>query len=164
MNCPGSVWLEKKRNKQMIYRLMGLLNFAFAGAFSTFLPLGGTLHLYRASSLLKGAVSIQLCNNHIQRSKMSATLTRDKVSDLTQSRSWNNHGWLPPSALKKSLCTAHSDFLNTFFFLPSYWMVLWTSCNTCKFDVESQSLWIRCCIRVTVNFCSTCECLPLSLC
>lgn len=36
MNCPRSVWLEKKCNKQVIYMLKGSLNLAHHGAFSTF--------------------------------------------------------------------------------------------------------------------------------
>lgn len=74
----------------MIYRLKSSLKFAPAGALSAFVPLGVTVHLYGASSELKGAVSVsyqpgeekfQGCSvatalqYHIQRSKMRATST-----------------------------------------------------------------------------------------
>lgn len=141
----------------------GALNFALAGACSTFLPLGGTLHPYRASSLLKGACVYTALQYHIQRSKTSATLTWDKGSDLTQSRSWNNHGCLPLSALKR-LFALHTLIFKIFFFSPVTGWSRELVAAQCTFDVESQSLWIRCYITVAVNFCSTCECLPLSLC
>lgn len=74
----------------MIYRLKGSLKFALAGALSTFVPLGVTVHLYRESSSPKGAVSVSqqpreekfqgwsiatALQYHIQRSKMRETLT-----------------------------------------------------------------------------------------
>lgn len=87
MSCPESFWLAKKSNKQMIYRLKSSLE--LAGALSTFVPLGVTVHLYRTSSSLKGAVAVShqlseekfqgccaatVLQYHIQRSKMGATL------------------------------------------------------------------------------------------
>lgn len=151
MNCPGSVWLEKKSNKQMIYRLKSSLKSALAGALSTFVPLGVTVHLYRVSSSLKGAVSVshqpreekfQGCSvatalqYHIQRSKMSAKLTWDEGSDLTQSRSWDNQAGCLPSV------TLHILIFN--FFFPS--SVPGCSCELvatqCKLDVQPQSCWI----------------------
>lgn len=111
INCPGSVWLEKTSNKQMIYRLKGSLKFALAGASSTFVPLGVTVHLYRESSLkealsvshepraeiFQGCSVVTALQYHIQRSKTSAALTWDYGSDLTQSWSRDNQADCLPS-------------------------------------------------------------------
>lgn len=120
VSCPESSWLAMKSNKQMIYRLKSSLKFALAGALSTFVPLGVTVHLYRASSPLQGAVSVshqlreekfQGCGVatalqcHIQRSKTGATLTWDEGSDLTEQK-LGQSSWL--SSFRN---TAHSNFL-----------------------------------------------------
>lgn len=146
MNCPGSIWLEKISNKLMIYRLKSSLKFALAGTLSAFVPLGVTVHLHRASSSLKGAVSgahqqseekFQGCSAatalqyHIQRSKTRVTLTWGEGSDLTQS--WDNQAACLPSV------TLHILILKFIFILPSCWMLLWIGCNTvqtrCTFTV-----------------------------
>lgn len=118
MNCPGSIWLEKKSNKHMIYRLKSSLKFALAGALSTFVPLDVTVHLHRASSSLKRAVSVaqqpseekfQGCSAatalqyHTERSKTSVTLSWGEGSDLTTELG-------QPSCLSSFCNTAHSDF------------------------------------------------------
>lgn len=151
MSCPESVWLVKKSNKQMLYGLKSSLKFALAGALSTFVPLGVTVHLYRASSSLKGAVSVprqpseekfQGCSvaiavqYHIQRSKRSATLTWDEGSDLTQSRSWDHQAGCLPSVILHILIFK--------LFSPS--PVAECSCELvvtqCNLEVQSQSCWI----------------------
>ena len=121
MNCPGSIWLEKKCNRDDLQVHEG---------FAWFCSFWSLQHIFafrwHSSPVSCVFLAHTALGYHIHRSKMRATLTWDKGSDLTQSRSWNNRGCLLPAALKKTLCIAHADFL---FPLPS-WMVPWTGCNT----------------------------------